>query len=1466
MRVDNLAFADFNRSEDKDPRYVIEIEFDPDNTAQTWYLTSHDDCAVPPTAGGNVLWSVIRAKGISSSSQKLTPIKGWSSIGSIKISLVDANSEVTNLISTQLAAGLGLRHKVVRAWMGGLGLVWDEYIQTDTQIADEESFEGGVRDLNCSDVQRLTRKDVFDKRKTTLRASITDADTVLPVYDASEFEFNQHGSSYTDAPNEKVIYVDVDKETVRAKNKLDSAISIIGSDISFSSADDSINSVTTDLSGLSSGQQLVITGSASNDVVLTIAATAPTANKILVLESLTTEAAGAAVNVLADVQFYNCTRGALNTRAVAHEVDVSDAPDRRTAVTENIYIELPLVKMLLALLTGNVYGQADPFPSNWHLGIDTQWVSTSSFVGVGNDLWDTSDDALGFMVRFEKLKKRDGKKFIEGQLLRLAGCFQRVRNDGQLELRRFARIAPDSAYVVVLSDNNVEKLGRLKQDFKQVHNVFTINWNRDINTGKLNRHQTLFDPDSLGVHGAAPPMEFNFEGLTGYTHTQTTLAGLRDSARDMHAGPPLLITVKAMPHLNILECGDIVRYQTDKIRDPITGGDLDRSFMILGTRKNWMTGEVVLILFGSSQAASPIADAESTVLPDSAYQVGTDITTVTTGTLVSGVWHITGDSTLTGHANANNVSAIYSFNGDVVLDADVNLFIDDNVQIRAKTWTRNGTVNGVGRGIPGAVPITSSWDNRYALGTPGAIGSTESAGSLRYRSRSGGGFRADIRRGGFVEGAWTSLPVFDIRWDGNNIVGLPNDMRGSSGSTGGWVGYGVAGADGGGGGDGAAALIIIAQNVYEGAGGSYNLSGGDGLVGGNYVLNSGRNAQAGSGAGGSPSGLLIVIDGPGFAFATLVANQGNCQTFTRRLTDPHYVAYAKYGRIYSYHLGMQVESHADANLRIQHLRDNLAAEPDPPTETSRALSINVQQVLATANSLNLAGLEIGVNPPSDSNYKGSLITVAAQGTNTWIEVGRVFGNEEVVHWVVADGSTYLIRAHPIALNDVVSKDYVLSDPYTVPVTAGQVVIGAGNQIMTSETVGEASNGEGIVINANAIIGYNAIGEEKTKIDGSTGKITAVDVNLTGMITALAGQIGGWNITSTLIRDASGNFALDSANTRLRLQNGANTIDISPAGIVATDSVLGTTLNIPTDGSAPTFASGIINSTVFNITSAGILETSATAGDGSAAGQGIRINDLGIRGWAANDAAPKFNLTTEGYLTALGASITGIIQVQAGSNVAIGADVTGDNVAASILGQGALALENTVDWQTEITGSGIPDDGADVTQNALIAGTTITGGGIILSAGGSIKSVGKIEGAGLGVLFGRSGSNYVLDVGNHSTEKFIWFDGTDLLLGEETLIGGKVLYSGAINNTGAGLGLPSGWTSTKISTGYYRVTHNLGLTNPFDELHITLSIYKHFGNITVGVFTTSANDFTVKTFNSTAAADQFFYFHAHYKKP
>ena len=148
----------------------------------------------------------------------------------------------------------------------------------------------------------------------------------------------------------------------------------------------------------------------------------------------------------------------------------------------------------------------------------------------------------------------------------------------------------------------------------------------------------------------------------------------------------------------------------------------------------------------------------------------------------------------------------------------------------------------------------------------------------------------------------------------------------------------------------------------------------------------------------------------------------------------------------------------------------------------------------------------------------------------------------------------------------------------------------------------------------------------------TGAITATSGSFTGSITAGSGSIGGWTIAAGKI--SSGNIDIDSANARIQAgPSASNYVRISSDGIIGVDSVLGQTFNLPTNGGRPTFSSGEITLTKFVVSTQGVIQTSDTVGDGSGSGQGIRINNTGVKGFKSGNANPTFHLdATNGDIT------------------------------------------------------------------------------------------------------------------------------------------------------------------------------------------------------------------------------------------
>lgn len=126
------------------------------------------------------------------------------------------------------------------------------------------------------------------------------------------------------------------------------------------------------------------------------------------------------------------------------------------------------------------------------------------------------------------------------------------------------------------------------------------------------------------------------------------------------------------------------------------------------------------------------------------------------------------------------------------------------------------------------------------------------------------------------------------------------------------------------------------------------------------------------------------------------------------------------------------------------------------------------------------------------------------------------------------------------------------------------------------------------------------------------------VTQAGALTATSGSIGGFTINATKLYGSS-------IQTAATVSPGNNGVIMDTAGLRGYSSTLGQVFNIPTDGSAPTFASGIINTTTFNIDTSAVLRTSATAVDGSASSAGILINNTGFYAAGANQDTTNANV-------------------------------------------------------------------------------------------------------------------------------------------------------------------------------------------------------------------------------------------------
>ena len=194
------------------------------------------------------------------------------------------------------------------------------------------------------------------------------------------------------------------------------------------------------------------------------------------------------------------------------------------------------------------------------------------------------------------------------------------------------------------------------------------------------------------------------------------------------------------------------------------------------------------------------------------------------------------------------------------------------------------------------------------------------------------------------------------------------------------------------------------------------------------------------------------------------------------------------------------------------------------------------------------------------------------------------------------------------------------------------------------------------------------------LHGSTGFAIKDDGNaefnnleVRGIVHATGGDLGGWTITNNSIYATTTGVIKTAANVGA----GQNGVILDKDGIRVYDDTLGIVVNLPSDGSAPTFASGIIQNTVFEVNTNSVIRTSTTVGNGTSSSAGLLMNSTGLYGCGANQTLnnANFKILSDGT-----ASFTGQIQATSGSiggisisgNTLVGGTISGTTVRGAVI--------------------------------------------------------------------------------------------------------------------------------------------------------------------------------------------------------
>tara|TARA_R110001599_G_scaffold339851_1_gene559703 strand:- start:1463 stop:5632 length:4170 start_codon:yes stop_codon:yes gene_type:complete len=1020
MRIDNLEFQEKNKARHQEPIYVVEISFDLANT-DIHYITSHTVSGLTGSISNKAL------KLVSSSTQKLDPDKAHSTIGTIRFEAMDVG--LTDLMRTKLNENKGLRNKRVRIHKGHRGLSWSKFTLFNTYVVDNNiSYLDGVYTFNCGDIQRSMKSKIFIETKTAIMAPVSATDTTISVLDASKFNLVYQVPSATG------------KTLLRG---LQQRVYPVG----HANAGDPVYP---DLAGIDHIGLIRIPGEDHDEIAMFT---------------------GKAGNTLTGL-----VRGVLGTRAVDVEVESGITIDDAPQISEYVYINMPAVKAAYALLTGSIYGAPGEFlPDHWHLGISTDYIQTSSFINIGSDLWDLTDDDKGFPVVIKGRKDIEAKKFIEQNIYYMTGLYPPINSQGEITLKRMQYIGPNGSYVRLLDESNIVDYTAVDYDQAAIRNAYIIKWNYDDAKEKYTRTSTLLDTISKVRHQKTDVKIIELDTLHGSRHSDASIKYQFDALRSRYAGPPLKRGATLTPDQDDLEVGDIVRYFRKNDEDYTNDADADgRNYEVQQLSLDTKTGRVKVSLFASSQKASDVVPENPVTASDTFLSSeGTEInaTNFPSAGITSsgGVTTITGNLTLTGHADLNNSAAIFYVDEDFTIDASAVITVVNNVQLRVNGFLQiNGLIDGKGNGLAGGVsdsvvahieaPVTAN------LGVAGVGRTVAQGGFLAQFDKNGPSMYATLNsfNNRIVESVLDSVASINITLDSSGTLnGLPSSLMGSGGSSGGGAYYSGAGgffsapqtlpvAKGGSGGSGGAGLVIFHKGSAIGAAGEIDLSGGDAEQGEIltypaetiFILLPAKDiVRGGSGAGGAPGGLILLsLDSNQTFFSgsqtDTVLNYGASAENERlgrwvtlyrdKRIDEDYRTDQGFRQEVpiSSAIGGGVAPKAAENMwtsfsSVKFLDTSASPVIDPPPYVEPIPTFTLTEQLNTPVTPkgDRSSIEVSVTPPifgagEIDNYSYSLVEYRVSGDDLWI-AAKPASHESVIE-VPTNGQTYQVRIRAVS--------------------------------------------------------------------------------------------------------------------------------------------------------------------------------------------------------------------------------------------------------------------------------------------------------------------------------------------------------------------------------------------------------------------------------------------------------------------
>ena len=572
--------------------------------------------------------------------------------------------------------------------------------------------------------------------------------------------------------------------------------------------------------------------------------------------------------------FTGITRAVLGTGLVT-ALGSTDG-DNATEVTEVALLDLPIGKLLIALLTGELYGQiGKTLPAGWHCGISSSDIDLASFENIGNDLWIPATNG-GFRLWLDNPEAGNAKQLISQQLLRL-GLVLYTNQFGQIACKRYTQVIDKTPAQVYLTNDDIKNKPTFTRNANDIKNSFGLQWGYRGTTKEYTRSEILIDGESQQRNNyISKPEVLSFKWVRNYRQeAYKQLLSLLDGLRSRKASAPITPTITCdLVNTYNLEVMDVIGLYMETFPDFTDVGDVNRSFEIQRIQHDWMNGTVTMQLYGASDILYPLTkDGSIPVIDDSGRTL---ITEDLTGSFtdIAGLLTLTGTNSLLTNGVDGGLKEYY-YPGYIDLNGQtLNTRGDALVHCEYFDAT-DSQINGVGQGSSGGaggIPTDGAGANSAGsippeAGTIGFVGGNDLPMDGVYHYFPIGKPRTDTRIVNGIRAPYLnkSAPNLNIYVDADNILqGVPDYLRGAGGSGGLWFksynqGLGTTTKlNGAAGGSGGAGFMIIANAFIYNINTVINLSGSQGGYSG-FNWSGDDEYYAGSGSGGTGGALYIYI-------------------------------------------------------------------------------------------------------------------------------------------------------------------------------------------------------------------------------------------------------------------------------------------------------------------------------------------------------------------------------------------------------------------------------------------------------------------------------------------------------------------------------------------------------------------------------------------------------------------------------